>query len=375
MSILNGKAICIFGDYNLDSYRYTTLRRGMKFYGVRVLDCNCYLRFNNFMVRRKVSRAIWYIIKGYLNLIKKFWPIRNEFDYFFLPGDHLNVPLSWFLSKLFNKKVILDIYDPLYQFAKMNNYSKWQLRIRYYIEKINLKMADHLLVYTDEIRKLVQQDYNIASDKFTVFPVAADTEIFHPKNNHVDKDGSVFKVIFWGGLQGHHGIEIIIKAVKLLKKREDIHFYFAGVSRPYKSKQELMLKDLVEDEHCNNVFLTGYLPLEQLIELIQQADLCLGIFSDKPCALATVPCKVFEALAIKKPIITERSPAAEAWFTHKEHLYLVPPENPKELARAILELKNNRQLREKLAEKGYAKFNRDFNEIAICKEFNDILYR
>lgn len=67
------------------------------------------------------------------------------------------------------------------------------------------------------------------------------------------------------------------------------------------------------------------------------ADICLGIFGDTDKARRVVPHKVFEALAMGKPIITMDTPAARELLVHDETSLLVS-NNPTALATAILDL-------------------------------------
>jgi hypothetical protein len=61
-----------------------------------------------------------------------------------------------------------------------------------------------------------------------------------------------------------------------------------------------------------NVTFLSFIPVSQLPFHIQKADLVLGIFGDTEKSQRVVPNKVYEGLAMAKPVITGDSPASES---------------------------------------------------------------
>jgi glycosyltransferase involved in cell wall biosynthesis len=80
----------------------------------------------------------------------------------------------------------------------------------------------------------------------------------------------------------------------------------------------------------------------------------LGIFGRTEKAGRVVPHKVFQAMALGKPVITARTPAAEEFFSDGENVIFCPRGDPEGLAAAILRLKRDAALREAIARNGRA---------------------
>jgi len=99
-----------------------------------------------------------------------------------------------------------------------------------------------------------------------------------------------------------------------------------------------------------------------------QADVCLGLFGKPAKIQRVIPTKVFECAAMARPIITGEAPAIYELFSD-EDIKLVKMADPEDLARAILELKKDPVLRQKLGENAYKKFK----EFASTKKLGEQL--
>ncbi|RLF99728.1 hypothetical protein DRN58_04625 [Thermococci archaeon] len=72
-------------------------------------------------------------------------------------------------------------------------------------------------------------------------------------------------------------------------------------------------------------------------------------------------------LVMKKPIVTGDTPAIREFFRDRENSLLCEIANPDAIADAILELKDNPELREKIAKNGYKLFKEKFSIKGIGK--------
>ena len=158
------------------------------------------------------------------------------------------------------------------------------------------------------------------------------------------------------------GVIFILEAARLLEDNKDIQFNI--VSSRIKRTHEK--KGFLNVNFINDVL------YEKLPDYISQADLCLGIFGDTNKTQRVIPHKVYEYVSMKKPVITADTPAVRELF-NDDDLYLVPAANPQELAKAILKLKADRELREKLAQNSYNKFMQKCTLETLGKELVKII--
>ena len=160
-----------------------------------------------------------------------------------------------------------------------------------------------------------------------------------------------FAVLFWGNFIPLQGIQYIIKAAKTLEQYQDIKFEVIGNGQTYAEMMELVKKLSVK-----NIVFIDKMTQEDLVGYIKKADVCLGIFGDTGKTQRVIPNKVYEAIAMKKPVISGDTPAIRELFTDRENVLLCLVADADDLADKILELKNNQDLRYKIANNGYEIF-------------------
>ena len=275
------------------------------------------------------------------------------------------------LSKLLGKPVIADAFVSLYDtevFDRGNVRSGSIKALQLYLEdKALCELADHVLLDTEEHIKYFSETFHVPHKKFSAIYVGSDDDYFYPREEVED---NTFLVTFHGSFIPLHGIEHIIRAMKLLEAHDDIRCEILGSGQTYGYVSELAKALRLR----NVIFHRKFLKYEELPSFIAKADVCLGIFGVTPKARRVVPTKVYDILAMKKPLITGGTPAIrEAGIVDRRHALLVELGNPRALADAILELKDDERLRRRIAEGGYALFKEKFTPKAIGERLKNIL--
>ncbi len=139
-----------------------------------------------------------------------------------------------------------------------------------------------------------------------------------------------------GSFKPWHGVEGLVRAAAELADR-DVRYLLVG-DGPRRGPAEALARRLgVADRF---VF-TKAVDYERVPELLAAADICVAPFEpqlhgpSRKQGFTLDPLKVFEYLALGKPTITVRAANIEALFDDAEHLLLVGPGQPPELARGI----------------------------------------
>jgi len=345
---------CYFGIYKSTYTRNRVLIQGLRENDVEVIECNT----------REQS------FRKYGQLIKRYWSIRKQIDIIVVgfPG-HTIMPLAWVLAKLSSKKIVFDVFVSLYDSIILDrkSYSKYSLASLKYIffDWISCQLSDMIISETNAYTNYFVKTFKINKNKFRRIFIGADDSILYPRERkYPNKE---FLVHFHGTYLRIKGIPNIIKAANILKD-ENVRFKLIGKLGTY---QEAM--DLVKEFNLKNVEFVDFMPYEKLAEHMTQADICLGAFGDIPKSYRCSSFKVIEALAVKRAVITADFPSLEELLTDQVHCLFCKPDNEKDLAEKILELKNNPELREKIAENGYQLFKQKFTSKVLGKELKNIL--
>lgn len=342
--------LSFFGAYDRDYPRNTVIRKGLRQKGVDVCECGLRSRYKFWM--------------RYPLLFFRFILSCSKRSFFFVPEfGQKDVPLAKFLSLLTSRKIIFDPLAPRYE-TKITDWKRkppdsWQARWNFAIDSRAFAFSDLILADTQAHKDYYCREYGIPSDKVEILPVGYDDELYRP--NLAAEKGGRFTVLFYGSFLPLHGADAVVQAAKIVSKEDpSIKFNLTGSGQTYPR-----VRALAEELHLKNIQFEDWLPQEELPQRIASADICLGIFGKTEKAARVVPHKIYQSMGSGKPVITARTPAVEEFFTHRENIFLVPDPYPENLAQAILELKRDKDLREKIAEGGYQLVCRKYSPAAI----------
>ena len=284
------------------------------------------------------------------------------------PG-HFFVPLAKLITR---KKIIFDAFISLYntRIFDRNYYSYFGIRgiMAYYlwiIDWLSCKLADKIILDTNEHINYFLKKFGINRNKFIRIFVGSDDDIIFPIENN--EKNNEFVVHFHGHFIPLQGIEYIIKAAKLLEN-DQIMFNIIGRGQTYKKSLALASELLVK-----NINFIAPVSYEDIGKYMSTADICLGIFGKTDKAQLVIPNKVYEALAAKRAVITGKSDAINEVLTNKENVLLCEMGNEIDLAEKIIMLKNNREMKDRLAKNGYVFFKKNLTPKLVTKDLIKII--
>lgn len=194
---------------------------------------------------------------------------------------------------------------------------------------------------------------------------AADETIIHPREPRPE-DGQ-FIVHFHGEFIPFHGVRHILHAAHLLKPH-GVRFQIVGRGLTYEQDRQLA-RELALD----HVTFIDSVPYAELATHMARADICLGIFGDNARADLVLTNKVIEAIGMGKPLITRRNEPVQELLQHRESVYLVETANPQAIADAVLELKNDPALRQRIARNGHDVFLAQCRQARFSEQLQDML--
>ncbi len=365
MSTATPLRICYFGTYRAGYSRNRILIQGLRSQGVEVIECHEPLwqgiedRVQAVSGGWKHPRFWWRVLRTYARLLRRYRQV-GDYDVMVVgyPGQ-LDVFLARLLSWWARRPLAWDVFMSIYLIAwerGLEGASRLGVRLLRLVEWMALRLPDQLILDTEEYARWFQDTYGIPAARFALIPTGADDTVFRPDPDASEPPAPPLRVLYYGTFIPNHGVLTMVEAARRLAYRHDICFEFVG-----DGPQRAVAEARVREAGLTNVRFVGWLPPEALRERIQQAHICLGVFGATPQSLMTVQNKIYECLAMAKPVITGDGPAVRKAFQHGEHLWLVPREDPQALAEGIEVLCSQPSLRTFLTVHGFRRFQNSFS--------------
>lgn len=166
---------------------------------------------------------------------------------------------------------------------------------------------------------------------------------------HKEKDGEYLKkkyniqkkptLLFVGRLDKEKNIDVLIKALGILKDKFEFQLIIAG-----QGKEKLPLKKLALSAGIqSNVIFTGFLPEKDLPYIYRIADIFVMPSIAELQSLVTM-----EAMASGLPVVAANAVALPHLVHDNENGFLFIPGNEQDLARKLSKLLENKTLRDKM---------------------------
>lgn len=161
-------------------------------------------------------------------------------------------------------------------------------------------------------------------------------------------------ILFVGAIAEQKGIHILIEAMKLIKDKSDAVLKIAGggILKPWVEEQ-------IKTHNLTNVELLGFVDHKKIRDLYINADIFIlpSVWTEQFGLVGP------EALACKTACIGSNIGGIPEWLYHNEWGLVVPPNQPTDLAQAIVKLASNPQLRKEMGEKGREFALREYSPI------------
>lgn len=310
--------ICYFGIYDKNYGRNRVLMAGLSENGHTVVECH---------IDPKISLGI----SKYWHLYQEYKKVKGETPDLVLvafPG-HTVMGLARILFP--RKKIIFDAFLSLYDSNVLDRqlYGPKSLRgMRdWLLDWSACLLATQVLLDTNQYIDYFVCTFHVPKRKLIRVPICADESLFFPRDNGQKDEKKI--IHFHGMFIPLQGIRTIIEAAELARNQPWL-FRIVGSGQEFKT-----IEILVQEKKLTNVALVGKVPLEQVPGYIATATVCLGIFGATKKTARVIPNKVYECMAMNKPVITADTLAIREYFTEGENIFLCEIDNAESLYRAL----------------------------------------
>jgi len=362
--------VCYFGTYRANYTRNQILLKGLRAQkDVVVYECHSTL-WQSIEDRVEQASGGWRRPSFWLRVVRAYWRLLRRhartppYDVMLIgyPGQ-FDAYLARLLTWWRRVPMALDILMSLHLVAEergLTQKSPLTGKLIFYLEKGGLKLPDRLISENSAYEAYYCTQYNLPPERFRRVPHGADDAVYHPRP--IEPPTDEFRITYHGTFLPSHGLDSVMEAAKILQEQGEtaVHFHFYGEG-PEKARSE----QFAHDNNLYNVTFHGFVSREELLNGLAMSHICLGVFGETRQSHYTIQNKVWEGLAMGRPVISGDSAVVREALIHQEHIYLVPRQSPAMLAAAILELKNKPEQREAMAQAGHARYLAGNSPIAI----------
>jgi len=315
---------------------------------------------NKEISRGSYAKIFFNSLKGILFSIPKI--IKRNYAFIFIGfiGQFLVLPISLISKTPIFFDFFLSIYDTLVNDRRKLKSNTLLAKILFKLDYLSCSKAENIFVDTQANLNYYASLLEIRPQKMKVVYVGCNEEIFFPKNTDVDHD----LILYYCSYLPLHGVDIVIKAAKILDKRSDIHFKIIGKGMEYQN-----VRDLAYNLNLKNVDFVPPIPLERLPNEIAKAAICLGgHFGNTHKARRVIAGKTFQLLAMAKATIVGDNTANHELLTPGKDAFFCKMNDPLALADSILYLHKHISLRKNLGLEGYKTFRNEASQKALEKQ-------
>ncbi|WP_428264362.1 glycosyltransferase [Haliangium sp.] len=206
--------------------------------------------------------------------------------------------------------------------------------------------ADHVLVPTEAARQHVLRR---RSKGVHLVPPGVDVDLF----DWDDMPGGPPLVVYAGAVESGRGLLGLLRAMASLAPRSEARLVIAG--RASADTRATLGNAIAELGLHDRVELVGELPYETVPALLAQATVCVAPSAAEVSAqpMALYPTKLLEYMACRRAVVAPRRGSATMLIEDGVTGLLFRPGDPEDLARQLLRVVHDADLRARLADAGY----------------------
>ena len=324
-----------------------------KYLNIEGIDIYCHSRTEERpdkigMILEYMNALFWEFILSFKLFFKKRFHVIHAAN----PPDHIF--LIALIFKLFGVKYIFDHHD----ISPENYVAKYGGKgIFYYIllgmEWLTFRTANLVICTNESYKKIALSRGN--KDEENIFVVRNGPNIDKiplKKPNNKLREGFKYLVGYVGVIGQQEGIENLLDAIKYLvtdKKITDVKFIVVG-SGPYWNEIVKIAQAMNVEKYIR---FTGYIPDEELYEVLNTADVCINPEFSNPFTDKSTMVKIMEYMTFGKPVVQFET--TEGKISAGDASIYVKNNSPKEFADALIDLIQDEEKRQRMGKIGRKK--------------------
>jgi len=332
--------------------------------GVRVIRVKSYMAANVGTLKRMLD-----YLSFVLSAIFFFWRYP-KFDVIVATSPPLLVPVAGYaVSRLRRRPWVFEIRD-LWPAsieavgASNGRMLKWLKRLEMYL----YRKADRIISLTGAFREdLIRR--GIPAEKNDIVTNGVDADFFNPRNVKLDarKRLGVGPDRFLAGYIGTtgmgHDLSVVLGAAELCRDREDIVFLIMG-----EGAERVPLEEEARRRGLSNVIFHDFVPQDEVPSYLSAMDVSIVHVKAHPVFKTVIPSKIFENMAMGVPMVYAVEGVSARIVKEAGVGVCIPSGEPQAMARAVLELQQDRAKLRQMAARGPQAVAREYSRRIKAEE-------
>lgn len=322
-------------------------------------------------LKNKADVLGWFEVLVLARLYRKFR--QADIVHFHLHTTFSCLP-AIFVARLLARKPVLITEHYIAQLRFMRNrrlffplalLREFVLSAKLLVKRLSLRLVTQVITVSNANRRFFLSTFGSTyADIVTSIPNGIDVERFAPDSaahsNGAEVDSSTVTTI--AGLNNQKGHEYLIRAIPTIKQRcPDVKFIFAGEGHLRNYLERLAQTEGVADIISFVGQINDVRPL-----LIQSTLVVL------PSLFEGMPMSVLEALAAGRAVVATNVDGTSEVVLDGFTGFLVPPQDPDQLAQKIVHLLQDRSLREIFGRNGQERVKAEFSLERMAKAYCEL---
>lgn len=342
-----------------------------KIQGIEVFRSWIFVKKSDSIFLRLLNYFSFVLSSFFLGLFK-----LKKHDYLICESPPLFLGITAFLlAKIKKSKLVFNVADLWPESAeKLNIISNHYLL--YLAEKLELFLYHHSFLISGQSQGIVNNISRRTNRSVYWLKNGADLSLFSSEiednNNYQNFPyGQNDFVLFYGGLFGYaQALETVLFAAKNLIVFPEIKFILLG-----NGPEKVKLLKLAERLNLENILFMETIPRNEFASILSKINVAIIHLRKIELFTGIIPSKIFEAMAMKKPILLGvAGEAKELFIDEGKGGFFFEPENVDDLTEKILKLYYDRNLCKTFGENGRNYVVEKFNRVKIAKDFHNTLY-
>ena len=311
-------------------------------------------------------------------LLRALWKIKeiNIGESFDIIHGHSGHPMPALITGIEGKILGIPSVHTLYHtVGGSRSYYPYQFFLSKPISKFYLSLPDRIITLSKRNEKSLK-NMGIKGEKIKTIPPAIDLTYFNTSisgeevKKQFNPDSNI--LLYVGDLAKSRGPHVLIEALNKVKNQFPNTKLLFAVNMPLKRYkiEKLEIKEKMNSYDLND----AVIPLgivNNMPEVMAASDIFIAPYTDIE-GIADYPVSILEAMAVGKPVIASEVGGIPEIIVHQKNGLLVKPNNPVELANAIIYMLNNKEEARRMGSEGVKSISEKFRLEIVVDELEKL---